>query len=180
MAHAARRRNPDGGAGLGAAYLFWVVLSLPGWPAPLAQGRVVHGSIATVLCACWALAGWFLERACRIRKDSGDDTPGDVPDPDDTFDIFFDEDDAEDPEEVVAVMAVLTSRNAALRGALKHSRARADGALRSLESLPKRLTRLRAERDELAWQNSELRARALAERTRATDDVVVPLRRRRA
>ena len=73
------------GAGLGAAYLFWVVLSLPGWPAPLAQGRVVHGSIATVLCACWALAGWFLERACRIRKDSGDDTPGDVPDPDDTL-----------------------------------------------------------------------------------------------
>lgn len=60
------------GAGLGAAYVVLVAFSLPGWPAPFAQGRVVHGGVAAVLCAVWAVAGWRLERACRIPDDPDD------------------------------------------------------------------------------------------------------------
>lgn len=73
-----------GGSGLGAAYLFGVIMAAPAWPAPLAQGRVINGSIAAVLCVAWAVAGWFLERACRVPRDPDDDTPGFPPDADDT------------------------------------------------------------------------------------------------
>ncbi|WP_052462230.1 DUF3180 family protein [Nigerium massiliense] len=65
-----------GGAGLGGAYVTLVLMSLSGWPAPLAQDRVIHGSIAVALCVWWAVAGWFLERACRVPRDP-DDTPED-------------------------------------------------------------------------------------------------------
>lgn len=57
------------GAGLGAAYVVLVVLATPAWPAPMAQSRVVNGAIAAALCAAWALAGWSLERACRLPDD---------------------------------------------------------------------------------------------------------------
>lgn len=62
------------GAVLGAGYLALVGVALGGWPAPLAQGRVLHGALATATSAAWAAAGWFLERACRIP--GGDDDDG--------------------------------------------------------------------------------------------------------
>ncbi len=65
-----------GGAALGAAYLALVWLARAGWPAPLATERVLHGSIAALACVGWSLAGWFLERACRIPDDNDRDTPG--------------------------------------------------------------------------------------------------------
>lgn len=61
------------GAFLGSAYLGLLVVAVQGWPAPLAQERVLHGGLAALACAGWALAGWLLERACRIPTD--DDTP---------------------------------------------------------------------------------------------------------
>lgn len=63
------------GAGLGAAYLVLVLLALPGWPAPLAQGRVLHGSVAAALSVAWAAAGWLLERACRVPRDPENPPP---------------------------------------------------------------------------------------------------------
>lgn len=71
------------GAFLGAAYAGLVAVALQGWPAPLAQERVVHGGIAALACASWAVAGWLLERSCRIpRGDTpeGDTREGDGPD----------------------------------------------------------------------------------------------------
>lgn len=67
------------GTGLGAAYLALVVLVLPALPAPLAVERLIHGTLAVVACAVWALAGAALERACRIPEDPDDtrDTPAD-------------------------------------------------------------------------------------------------------
>lgn len=60
------------GACLGAAYLVLAAMAAGGWPAPLAEGRVVHGLLAGVLCAAWAGAGLLLERACRIPDDDDD------------------------------------------------------------------------------------------------------------
>lgn len=60
------------GVFLGSAYVGLVAVAVQGWPAPLAQDRALHGGLAAVGCAGWALAGWLLERACRIPDD---DTP---------------------------------------------------------------------------------------------------------
>ncbi len=68
-----------GGAGLGSAYLVMAVVAAAGWPAPLAQSRVLHAGIAVAACLGWGLAGWFLERACRIPPDGNDDTDNDTP-----------------------------------------------------------------------------------------------------
>lgn len=64
------------GTFLGAAYLGLIGVAVGGWPAPLARERVLHGGIAVVACAAWAVLGWLLERACRIPPD--DDTPPDT------------------------------------------------------------------------------------------------------
>lgn len=57
------------GAALGAAYGVLVFISADGWPAPLAQARVLHSALAVLTCIAWAIAGWVLERACRIPPD---------------------------------------------------------------------------------------------------------------
>lgn len=49
------------GAALGAAYLVLVWVSREGWPTTLAQGRIVHGMVAAVLCCLWSAAGWLLD-----------------------------------------------------------------------------------------------------------------------
>lgn len=67
-----------GAAGLGAAYLVMAVVAAGGWPAPLAQTRVLHAGVAVVACVAWGVAGWLLERACRIPPDDEDDTTGDT------------------------------------------------------------------------------------------------------
>lgn len=74
-----------GGVLLAAVYATVVVMAVEGWPAPLAVDRVVHAAVASALSVAWAVAGWFLERACRIPP-SDDDTP-DVTDeePDEPF-----------------------------------------------------------------------------------------------
>lgn len=67
------------GAALAGGYLALALVALGGWPAPLAQGRVLHGGLATLTGALWALMGWLLERACRIPQDPSDgagDTKG--------------------------------------------------------------------------------------------------------
>lgn len=61
------------GALVAGAYLAVVVHSLGGAPAPLPQARALHGSIAALLAAGWAVAGVLLERACRIPRDPDDD-----------------------------------------------------------------------------------------------------------
>lgn len=66
-----------GGVGLGAAYGALVWLAAGGLPAPLHSERVIHGGAAVLACAAWALAGWFLERACRIPGGDSPDTPAD-------------------------------------------------------------------------------------------------------
>ncbi len=60
------------GAALGGGYLALALAALPGWPAPLAQARVVHGGLAVAAGALWAVAGGLLEAACRIPEDPGD------------------------------------------------------------------------------------------------------------
>ena len=55
-------------AALGAGYLALVGVSLGGWPAPLAQGRVLHGVVAVVASVAWGVAALALERACRIPR----------------------------------------------------------------------------------------------------------------
>lgn len=62
------------GSFLGAAYAGLVVVAVGGWPAPLAQERILHGAIAVGACIGWAVAGWLLERACRIPEDADRDT----------------------------------------------------------------------------------------------------------
>lgn len=57
------------GAFLGAAYLGLVVVAAQGWPAPLAQERILHGGLAVLASVAWAVFGWLLERACRIPGD---------------------------------------------------------------------------------------------------------------
>lgn len=61
------------GTALGAGYLALALVSLGGWPAPLAQGRALHGALAVMASAGWAVAGWLLERSCRIPRDAEDD-----------------------------------------------------------------------------------------------------------
>lgn len=65
------------GAFLGAAYLGLVVIAARGWPAPLAQERVLHGGLAALASVAWAVFGWLLERACRIPTDDATHPPGD-------------------------------------------------------------------------------------------------------
>nr|NLI50314.1 DUF3180 domain-containing protein [Propionibacterium sp.] len=61
------------GSVLVGGYLALALVALGGWPAPLAQGRVLHGILATVTGALWGMAGWFLERSCRIPRDPTDE-----------------------------------------------------------------------------------------------------------
>ena len=63
------------GAALGGAYVGLLGLAVAAWPAPLAVDRVIHGGAAFMGCLAWALAGWALERSCRIRDDRDGDTP---------------------------------------------------------------------------------------------------------
>lgn len=63
------------GAALAGGYLALALAALPGWPAPLAQGRLLHGGIAVATGVLWAGAGRLLEGACRIP-----DEPADRPD----------------------------------------------------------------------------------------------------
>jgi hypothetical protein len=55
-------------AAVGAGYLALLAVSLGGWPAPLAQARVLHGALAIVACLGWGIAALALERACRIPR----------------------------------------------------------------------------------------------------------------
>lgn len=64
-----------GGTALAGAYGALVVLALPAWPAPLVQDRVLHAGIAIILCAVWAVLGWFLQRVCRVPPGDTPDTP---------------------------------------------------------------------------------------------------------
>ncbi len=66
-----------GGMALAGAYAGLLGLAVVAWPAPLAVDRVTHGGVAFAGCLAWAIAGWTLERSCRIRDDRDDDTPGD-------------------------------------------------------------------------------------------------------
>lgn len=65
------------GAGLAGAWLAFGIAVLPGLPAPYAVERAVHAGIGVFLSISWAVAGWFLERSCRIPpapKDEDDDS----------------------------------------------------------------------------------------------------------
>lgn len=62
------------GVGIAAAWLAFAVSAAPGLPAPLAVERVVHAGVATVFSAGWAVAGWLLERSCRIPPDPDEDS----------------------------------------------------------------------------------------------------------
>ncbi|MFV0451671.1 MAG: DUF3180 domain-containing protein [Propioniciclava sp.] len=65
-------------AALAGAYAGLLGLALDAWPAPLAVRRVVHTAVAIGMCGVWGLAGWYLERSCRIRpRDTPDTPPGD-------------------------------------------------------------------------------------------------------
>lgn len=64
-----------GGALLGGGYAAVVVLALPALPAQLAIERVVHGGIATVVAALWAVLGRWLENVCRLPPSTGDKDP---------------------------------------------------------------------------------------------------------
>lgn len=68
------------GAGIAGAWLAFGVAAVPGLPAPLAVERIVHAVIAVLASVGWAVAGWFLERSCRIPPDSEDEstTPPDA------------------------------------------------------------------------------------------------------
>lgn len=64
------------GSFLGAAYLGLVAVAAQGWPAPLAQDRILHGGLAALACAAWAALGGLLERSCRIPpEDTGGSGP---------------------------------------------------------------------------------------------------------
>jgi Protein of unknown function (DUF3180) len=58
-----------GGAALGGAYLAFSVVAFGGWPAPLAQSRVLDALVALIACVGWGISGLALERACRIPGD---------------------------------------------------------------------------------------------------------------
>ncbi len=62
------------GAGLAAAYVVLALVASGGLPAPLAQGRVGHATVAAFLCVVWAVAGLALESACRIPDDQDGDS----------------------------------------------------------------------------------------------------------
>lgn len=64
-----------GGAGLAGAYAALIVLLIPAWPAPLAQGRILHAGIAIIMSVGWAVMGWRLQSACRIPPDDTPATP---------------------------------------------------------------------------------------------------------
>ncbi|MFV0407717.1 MAG: DUF3180 domain-containing protein [Propioniciclava sp.] len=59
-------------AALAGAYLAVIALMIPMWPAPFAQQRILHASLAVLACLGWGSAGWRLEWACRIPPS---DTP---------------------------------------------------------------------------------------------------------
>lgn len=54
---------------LGGAYLAFAVVAFGGWPAPLAQSRVLDALVALFACVLWGFSGSALERACRIPGD---------------------------------------------------------------------------------------------------------------
>lgn len=58
-----------GAAVLGGAYLVFAVMAYGGWPAPLAQSRLVGAILAVIACVAWGFSGWALQRACRIPGD---------------------------------------------------------------------------------------------------------------
>lgn len=60
---------------LGGAYLAFGVVAFGGWPAPLAQSRVLDAILAFVACVGWGVAGLALERACRIPDDRDERPP---------------------------------------------------------------------------------------------------------
>jgi len=65
-----------GGAFLGAGPVL-AAYGIAGWPAPLAQGRVLHGAAMALTALACAAAGRAVERACTVRPpddtDSGRD-----------------------------------------------------------------------------------------------------------
>lgn len=64
------------GAAVAGAWLSFGLAALPGLPAPNDVERVTHATIAAVLSVGWAVAGWFVERACRVPPpDDSDDSP---------------------------------------------------------------------------------------------------------
>lgn len=63
------------GALLGGGYAGLIALALPGWPAPLALERVLHGGLAVGACLLWVVAGARLESACRIPPSDRDEPP---------------------------------------------------------------------------------------------------------
>lgn len=64
-----------GGAALGGGFVAYAALSLPRWAAPLGRERVLWSAAATLGSALLAVAGWLLERACRVPTPP-DDEPG--------------------------------------------------------------------------------------------------------
>lgn len=68
------------GAGLVGGYLAVIVYFLPHWAAVLPRERIVNAAIAVLASVGLAIAGHFLERACRIPgPPSGDATPKGLP-----------------------------------------------------------------------------------------------------
>lgn len=67
------------GVFLAAGYLTLVLLALPVWSAPGPQQRGVVGALSAAAAVALAVAGWFLERACRVPPDPGDSSSADSP-----------------------------------------------------------------------------------------------------
>ena len=56
------------------AYLAIVLFAIPGWPAPLAQGRVGHGCGAIVAGAVWMTIALVIERLLKITDGDGEES----------------------------------------------------------------------------------------------------------
>lgn len=54
------------GAALAAAWGVLAAVAAPGLPAPLPLERVINSGLACVGSIALAIAGWFVERSCRI------------------------------------------------------------------------------------------------------------------
>jgi O-antigen ligase len=61
------------GAALAGACVVYVVTFIRQWSIPYPRQRVITGTASAVVCALLAVAGWALERACRVPPDGGSD-----------------------------------------------------------------------------------------------------------
>lgn len=61
------------GAALAGACIVYVATFIRQWSIPYPRQRVITGTVTAVVCVLLAVAGWALERACRVPPDGGDD-----------------------------------------------------------------------------------------------------------